>query len=228
MVRQGAPIDVVVMESSGHYWFNLASHLRRQGISGGGGEPVAGEVFCQEPAAAEQERPGGRAHTCGVGRPVSSNSWLGPRWPRRNSRSRWGSRWACWLHSTTCSTSRCDADARPGSRCLTARSRGGCSRFPGVGPSTAASRSWPGSVTSGASGNVDQLLAYAGVHPEEQSSGTRGANPETSWTMAKTGNAYLRAAGAYRMAVVGAVTTIRSSAFTTLETEPRASPSDEL
>jgi transposase len=32
MARQGAPIDVVVMESSGHYCFNLASHLRRQGI----------------------------------------------------------------------------------------------------------------------------------------------------------------------------------------------------
>ena len=30
----------------------------------------------------------------------------------------------------------------------------------------------------------------------------KGANPETSWAIAKTGNAYLRAA-AYRMAVVG-------------------------
>ena len=50
--------------------------------------------------------------------------------------------------------------------------------------------------------DVDQLAAYAGVHPKEQSSGKKGANPETSWTMAKTGNAYLRAA-AYRMAVVG-------------------------
>jgi transposase len=50
--------------------------------------------------------------------------------------------------------------------------------------------------------DVDQLLAYAGVHPKEQSSGRKGERPETSWTMAKTGNAYLRAA-AYRMAVVG-------------------------
>ena len=50
--------------------------------------------------------------------------------------------------------------------------------------------------------DVDQLLAYAGVQPKEQSSGEKGANPETSWTMAKTGNAYLRTA-AYRMAVVG-------------------------
>ena len=50
--------------------------------------------------------------------------------------------------------------------------------------------------------DVDQLLAYAGVHPAERSSGTKGANPETSWHMSKTGNAHLRAA-AYRMAVVG-------------------------
>jgi len=35
--------------------------------------------------------------------------------------------------------------------------------------------------------DVDQLLAYAGVHPKEQSSGKKGANPETSWVMAKTG-----------------------------------------
>jgi len=50
--------------------------------------------------------------------------------------------------------------------------------------------------------DFDQLASYAGVHPQEQSSGTRGQNPETSWHMAKTGNAYLRSA-AYKMAVVG-------------------------
>lgn len=50
--------------------------------------------------------------------------------------------------------------------------------------------------------DVDQLLAYAGVHPAERSSGRKGANPETSWHMSKAGNAHLRAA-AYRMAVVG-------------------------
>lgn len=48
----------------------------------------------------------------------------------------------------------------------------------------------------------DQLAAYAGVHPKEQSSGTKGQNPETSWHMAKTGNPYVRSA-AYQMAVVG-------------------------
>ena len=50
--------------------------------------------------------------------------------------------------------------------------------------------------------DVDQLLAYAGVHPAERSSGRKGANPETSWHMSKAGNSHLRAA-AYRMAVVG-------------------------
>jgi transposase len=50
--------------------------------------------------------------------------------------------------------------------------------------------------------DFDQLVAYAGVHPAEQSSGQKGANPETSWHMAKTGNAYVRAA-LYRMSVVG-------------------------
>ena len=61
---------------------------------------------------------------------------------------------------------------------------------------------WPDSAATELFTDVDQLLAYAGVHPKEQSSGQKGANPDTSWTMAKTGNAYLRAA-AYRMAVVG-------------------------
>lgn len=51
-------------------------------------------------------------------------------------------------------------------------------------------------------GEFDKLVAYVGVHPAERSSGRKGADPETSWHMAKTGNAYLRAA-LYRMAVVG-------------------------
>ncbi len=47
----------------------------------------------------------------------------------------------------------------------------------------------------------DKLVAYVGVHPAEKSSGQKGG-PETSWRMAKTGNAYVRAA-LYRMSVVG-------------------------
>jgi transposase len=73
--------------------------------------------------------------------------------------------------------------------------------IPGVGPVTAATlMAEIGDIWRFDA--VDQLLAYAGVHPKEQSSGKKGANPETSWTMAKTGNTYLRAA-AYRMAIVG-------------------------
>src|SRR5260370_27553338 len=73
--------------------------------------------------------------------------------------------------------------------------------IPGVGAATVASlRAESGDIWRFT--DVDQLLAYAGVHPKEQSSGKQGVRPETSWTMAKTGNAFLRAA-AYRMAVVG-------------------------
>jgi transposase len=50
--------------------------------------------------------------------------------------------------------------------------------------------------------DFDQLVAFAGVHPAERSSGTKGVSPETSWHMSKVGNAHLRAA-LYRMAIVG-------------------------
>jgi transposase len=50
--------------------------------------------------------------------------------------------------------------------------------------------------------DFDQLVAFAGVHAAERSSGKKGKDPETSWHMAKTGDAYLRAA-LYRMALVG-------------------------
>jgi transposase len=73
--------------------------------------------------------------------------------------------------------------------------------IPGVGPSIAATLlAEIGDI--GRFTDFDQLLAYAGVHPAERSSGTKGSNPETSWHMSKAGNSHLRAA-AYRMAVVG-------------------------
>jgi len=75
--------------------------------------------------------------------------------------------------------------------------------IPGVGPSTcAALMAEIGDI--GRFETFDQLLAYAGIHPAERSSGRKGASPETSWHMSKVGNAHLRAA-AYRMAVVGTV-----------------------
>jgi transposase len=73
--------------------------------------------------------------------------------------------------------------------------------IPGVGPAiTATLIAEIGDISR--FDDFDQLLAYAGVHPAERSSGRKGANPETAWHMSKAGNAHLRAA-AYRMAVVG-------------------------
>jgi transposase len=73
--------------------------------------------------------------------------------------------------------------------------------IPGVGPSSAATLiAEIGDISRFT--DFDQLLAFAGVHPAERSSGKKGANPETAWHMSKAGNSHLRAA-AYRMAVVG-------------------------
>jgi transposase len=73
--------------------------------------------------------------------------------------------------------------------------------IPGVGPATCAALiAEIGDISR--FDDVDQLLAYAGVHPAERSSGRKGTDPETSWHMSKAGNAHLRAA-AYRLAVVG-------------------------
>lgn len=73
--------------------------------------------------------------------------------------------------------------------------------IPGVGPAIAAELiSEIGEIER--FDDFDQLLAFAGVHPAERSSGKKGSNPETSWHMSKAGNSHLRAA-AYRMAVVG-------------------------
>ncbi len=73
--------------------------------------------------------------------------------------------------------------------------------IPGVGPSIAATLISE-IVDIGRFDDFDQLLAFAGVHPAERSSGRKGSNPETSWHMSKAGNSHLRAA-AYRMALVG-------------------------
>jgi len=73
--------------------------------------------------------------------------------------------------------------------------------IPGVGPSSVATLiAEIGDIAR--FDDFDQLLANAGVHPAERSSGRKGANPETAWHMSKAGNAHLRAA-AYRMALVG-------------------------
>ena len=73
--------------------------------------------------------------------------------------------------------------------------------IPGVGPAIAASLiAEIGDIWR--FDDFDQLAAFAGTHPKEQSSGRHGERQETSWKMAKTGNAHLRSA-LYRMALVG-------------------------
>lgn len=73
--------------------------------------------------------------------------------------------------------------------------------IPGVGPATAAAlMAEIGDIWR--FDDVDQLAAFAGVHPKETSSGRKGEREGTSWHMAKSGNSYLRSA-LYRMAVVG-------------------------
>src|SRR5713101_2740264 len=47
MVRQGEPVASVVMESSGHYWWNLASHLRRSGYEVAVVNPLEAKYFAK-------------------------------------------------------------------------------------------------------------------------------------------------------------------------------------
>jgi transposase len=73
--------------------------------------------------------------------------------------------------------------------------------IPGVGAAVAAALlAEIGDISRFSS--FDKLVAFAGVHAREESSGTKGADPETRWHMAKTGSPYLRAA-LYRLALVG-------------------------
>jgi transposase len=298
MVQQGAPISVVVMESSGHYWFNLASHLRRQGYPVAVVNPLQAKYFAKSRLQRSKSDPADARTLAALGthdQPRISEPLVGAelkeaaRFAMRLVREQaqvcqriqrlvdigfpelrevWDdptcvSALAVLRHApTAAAVARMREDRlarlkRPGSggrvvgpmkagqlkqlartsvaapeleqqvafemRLLTAQHDlldqqmasadarvaslldGEVSQrllsIPGVGPSTAATlMAEIGDIWRFT--DVDQLLAYAGVHPKEQSSGTKGANPETSWTMAKTGNAYLRSA-AYRMAVVG-------------------------
>ena len=73
--------------------------------------------------------------------------------------------------------------------------------IPGVGPSIAATvLAEIGDIERFS--DFDQLLAFAGVHPAERSSGRKGSNPETAWHMSKAGNSHLRTA-IYGTAIVG-------------------------
>jgi transposase len=298
LAKQAEPIDVVVMESSGHYWFNLASHLRRRGYPVAVVNPLQAKYFAKSRLQRSKSDPADARTLAALGthdRPRISEPLVGAelkeaaRFAMRLVREQaqvcqriqrlvdigfpelrevWDdptcvSALAVLRHAPTAAAvarmpvSRLARLKRPGvggrvvgpmkaaqlkqlaqttvaapelapqvgfemhllveqhdlleRQIATADARvaslldGEVAQrllsIPGVGPSTAATlMAEIGDIWRFT--DVDQLLAYAGVHPKEQSSGQKGANPETSWTMAKTGNAYLRAA-AYRMAVVG-------------------------
>ncbi len=297
--RQVDPVTLVTMESSGHYWMPLASHLRRRDIPLAVVNPLAAKYFAKSRLARTKSDPADARSLAEMGtrdQPV-------PRDPLAGAELRQAARFAMTLvteqakvcqrlirlvelgfpelgelfDDPTCRTARevlriaptaraaarrrtstlANANAGPGHRRLgvakaerlqaaaadsiavpeldaevafevglmldqydllerqisdadarvaglldgeTARR---LQTIPGVGPSIAAALlAEIGDIDRFT--DFDQLLAFAGVHPAERSSGRKGASPETAWHMSKAGNSHLRAA-AYRMAVVGVV-----------------------
>lgn len=295
--RQPEPLDLVTMESSGHYWMPLASHLRRREVPVAVVNPLAAKYFAKSRLARTKSDPADARSLAEMGmrdQPVVRD-------PLAGVELRQAARFAMTLVSEqakvcqrlirlvdlgfpelgelfddpTCRTARAvlriaptahaatrrrtstlaNANAAPGHRRLglakaerlqaaattsiavpeleaevafevdllldqydllerqieAADRRVGAlldgetarrlRTIPGVGPAIAA-------ILIAEIGDIerftdfDQLLAYAGVHPAERSSGKKGSNPETAWHMSKAGNSHLRAA-AYRMAVVG-------------------------
>lgn len=295
--RQPEPVELVTMESSGHYWMALASHLGRQGIRVAVVNPLAAKYFAKSRLGRTKSDPADARSLALMAmrdQPVARD-------PLAGVELRQAARFAMTLvteqarvcqrlvrlvelgfpelgelfDDPACRTARevlrvaptaaearrrrvgtlADANKAPGHRRLgTARAErlkaaaassiavpeldeevafeigllldqydllehqitaadahvaalldGELARrlqtIPGVGPAIAATLiAEIGDIER--FDRVDQLLAYAGVHPAERSSGRKGADPETSWHMSKAGNAHLRAA-AYRLAVVG-------------------------
>jgi len=296
--RQGEPVDLVVMESSGHYWMPLASHLRRRGVPVAVVNPLAAKYFARSRLARTKSDP---ADARSLAEMAMRDAPDATRDPLAGVELRQAARFAMTLveeqarvsqrllrlielgfpelgevfDDPTCRTARevlriaptarsatrrrtatlANANSAPGHRRLgtakaeriQAAAAGSIAvpeldaeaafeigllldqhdllerqieaadrhmaslldselarrlqTIPGVGPSTAAVLiSEIGDITR--FDDFDQLLAYAGVHPAERSSGRKGASPETAWHMSKAGNTHLRAA-AYRMALVG-------------------------
>jgi transposase len=295
--RQAEPVSLVTMESSGHYWMPLASHLRRQDVAVAVVNPLAAKYFAKSRLARAKSDPADARSLAEMG----MRDQPAIRDPLAEVELRQAARFAMTLveeqakvcqrlirlielgfpelgelfDDPTCRTARevlriaptarvatrrrtstlANANAGPGHRRLgmskaerlqaaaadsiavpeldaevafevgllldqydllerqiadadarvaglldgeTARR---LQTIPGVGPAIVATLlAEIGDI--GRFTDFDQLLAFAGVHPAERSSGRKGANPETAWHMSKVGNSHLRAA-AYRMAVVG-------------------------
>jgi transposase len=297
LARQAEPVTLVTMESSGHYWMPLASHLRRRDVPLAVVNPLAAKYFAKSRLARTKSDPADARSLAEMAMRDSPPA----RDPLAGAELRQAARFAMVLveeqarvcqrlirlvelgfpelgelfDDPTCRTARevlrvaptakaavrrrtstlANANAGPGHRRLgPARAErlqaaaadsiavpeldaevafevgllldqydllegqiaqadarvaglldGETARrlqtIPGVGPSIAAALlAEIGDIDR--FGDFDQLLAYAGVHPAERSSGRKGASPETAWHMSKAGNSHLRAA-AYRMAVVG-------------------------
>ena len=295
--RQPEPVTLVTMESSGHYWMALASHLQRRAIPVAVVNPLAAKYFARSRLARTKSDPADARSLA----EMAMRDTLPARDPLGGVELRQAARFAMTLveeqakvcqrlvrlvelgfpelgelfDDPTCRTARevlrvaptaraatrrrtatlANANAGPGHRRLgTAKAErlqaaaadsiavpeldaevafeigllldqydllehqiadadrrvaglldGETARrlqtIPGVGPSIAATLiAEIGDI--GRFDDFDQLLAYAGVHPAERSSGRKGVNPETAWHMSKAGNSHLRAA-AYRMAIVG-------------------------
>jgi transposase len=295
--RQPAPVALVTMESSGHYWMPLASHLRRREVPVAVVNPLAAKYFAKSRLARTKSDPADARSLAEMAMRDTPPS----RDPLEGAELRQAARFAMTLvteqakvcqrlirlvelgfpelgelfDDPTCRTAReilriaptaraatrrrtstlANANAGPGHRRLgqtkaerlqaaaaetiavpeldaevafevgllldqydllerqiadadarvAALLDGELARrlrtIPGVGPAIAATLiAEIGDIDRFS--DFDQLLAYAGVHPAERSSGRKGANPETAWHMSKAGNSQLRAA-AYRMAVVG-------------------------
>ena len=295
--RQAEPVSLVTMESSGHYWMPLASHLRRRDVPVAVVNPLAAKYFARsrlartksdpadarslaemamrdtpaarDPLAGAELRQAARFAmtlveeqarvcqrlirlvelgfpelgelfddpTCLTAREVLRIAPTARAASRRRTSSlananagpghrRLGSARAERLHAAAAASIAVPeldaevafevgllldqfdllerqieaADARVASLIDSATARR-LQTIPGVGPAIAATLlAEIGDI--GRFTDFDQLLAFAGVHPAERSSGRKGANPETAWHMSKAGNSHLRAA-AYRMAVVG-------------------------
>jgi transposase len=295
--RQPEPVTLVAMESSGHYWMPLASHLRRRGVRVAVVNPLAAKYFAKSRLVRTKSDPADARSLAEMAMRDSPAA----RDPLAGAELRQAARFAMTLvteqakvcqrlirlvelgfpelgelfDDPTCRTARellrmaptaraatrrrtstlADANGGPGHRRLgqakaerlqaaaassiavpeldaevafevgllldqydllerqieAADQRvaslldGELARrlqtIPGVGPSIVATLlAEIGDIERFT--DFDQLLAYAGVHPAERSSGTKGSNPETAWRMSKAGNSHVRAA-AYRMAIVG-------------------------
>lgn len=295
--RQPAPVTLVTMESSGHYWMPLASHLRRREVPVAVVNPLAAKYFAKSRLARTKSDPADARSLA----EMAMRDTPTVRDPLAGAELRQAARFAMTLvteqakvcqrlirlvdlgfpelselfDDPTCRTAReilrvaptaraavrrrtstlANANAGPGHRRLgqaraerlqaaaadsiavpeldaevafevgllldqydlLERQIGDADRrvaglldgelarrlqtIPGIGPSIAATLlAEIGDIERFT--DFDQLLAFAGVHPAERSSGRKGASPETAWHMSKAGNSHLRAA-AYRLAVVG-------------------------